>query len=305
MFTTSPLTLVLTGYRSSMCSHGLSFNCLRPRATFSLSLSTLSTLISISSSMRSSSDGWPMRSQLMSVMWSRPSMPPRSTNAPNSAMFLTTPRRTWPTSMSRRRFSFAVVRSSSISFRREMTMFLRSASIFRIFASISRPMNSPMSPGRRMSTCDAGRNTGYPMSTSSPPLIFRMTRPRTVSPSFFVSTMRCQFSRRSALRFDSTISPLSDSIVSSHTSTTSPMSMELLSSHSPCGMTPSLLRPTSTTTSSPARPTIRPFSSVPALRLSDSGLSIESMSSRPVSAERSASTESSSSRVSSSWLMRL
>ena len=39
-----------------------------------------------------------MRPQLMSVMCSRPSMPPRSTNAPNSAMFLTMPLRSWPTS---------------------------------------------------------------------------------------------------------------------------------------------------------------------------------------------------------------
>ena len=41
-----------------------------------------------------------MRPQLMSVMCSRPSMPPRSTNAPKSAMFLTTPLRSWPTSSS-------------------------------------------------------------------------------------------------------------------------------------------------------------------------------------------------------------
>ncbi len=53
---------------------------------------------SISWSMATISDGWPMRPQLMSVMCSRPSMPPRSTNAPNSAMFLTTPLRSWPTS---------------------------------------------------------------------------------------------------------------------------------------------------------------------------------------------------------------
>ena len=41
-----------------------------------------------------------MRPQLMSVMCSRPSMPPRSTKAPKSAMFLTTPLRTWPGSIS-------------------------------------------------------------------------------------------------------------------------------------------------------------------------------------------------------------
>src|SRR6478735_1554293 len=41
-----------------------------------------------------------MRPQLMSVMCRRPSMPPRSTNAPKSAMFFTTPLRVWPTSSS-------------------------------------------------------------------------------------------------------------------------------------------------------------------------------------------------------------
>ena len=41
-----------------------------------------------------------MRPQLMSVMCSSPSMPPRSTKAPKSAMFLTTPLRSWPTSSS-------------------------------------------------------------------------------------------------------------------------------------------------------------------------------------------------------------
>ena len=39
------------------------------------------------------SEGWLMRPQLMSVMCSRPSMPPRSTKAPKSAIFLTTPLR--------------------------------------------------------------------------------------------------------------------------------------------------------------------------------------------------------------------
>ena len=36
-----------------------------------------------------------MRPYDMSVMWSRPSTPPRSMNAPKSVMFLTTPFRTW------------------------------------------------------------------------------------------------------------------------------------------------------------------------------------------------------------------
>ena len=71
-----------------------------------------------------------MRPQLMSVMCSRPSMPPRSTNAPNSAMFLTMPLRRWPTSSSARSWAFFSARSASISARRLTTMFRRASSIF-------------------------------------------------------------------------------------------------------------------------------------------------------------------------------
>ncbi len=80
---------VPTGWRSSASGPGRSFP-FRGRCAGSCT--------SISWSMATISDGWPMRPQLMSVMCSRPSMPPRSTNAPNSAMFLTTPLRSWPTS---------------------------------------------------------------------------------------------------------------------------------------------------------------------------------------------------------------
>ena len=114
-----------------------------------------------------------MRPQDMSVMCSRPSMPPRSTNAPKSAMFLTMPLRIWPSWISVSRISFCFSRSSSSSLRREMTMFMRSASILMIRARIGLPMKSPMSCVRRMSTWLAGRNTGTPMSTSRPPLILR------------------------------------------------------------------------------------------------------------------------------------
>jgi hypothetical protein len=51
----------------------------------------LRTLTSIFWSIWTISDGWLTRPQDMSVMCSRPSMPPRSTNAPKSAMFLTVP----------------------------------------------------------------------------------------------------------------------------------------------------------------------------------------------------------------------
>ncbi len=44
--------------------------------------------------MWTSSDGCEIRPHDMSVMWSNPSTPPRSMNAPKSVMFFTTPFRT-------------------------------------------------------------------------------------------------------------------------------------------------------------------------------------------------------------------
>ena len=81
-----------------------------------------------------------MRPQLMSVMCSRPSMPPRSTNAPNSAIFLTMPLRRCPTSSSASSWAFFSARSASISARRLTTMFRRTSSIFSTRHWIVRPM---------------------------------------------------------------------------------------------------------------------------------------------------------------------
>ena len=97
MLTTSPLTFEPTGYRASMLCHGEADFCFRPSATFSFSRSIERILTWTFWSMETTSLGWPTRPQAMSVMCSRPSMPPRSTNAPKSAMFLTTPSRIWPT----------------------------------------------------------------------------------------------------------------------------------------------------------------------------------------------------------------
>ena len=75
--TTSPMTRVPTGYLSATFSHGLALFCLSPSAIFSRSLSTCRTMTSIWSSILSMSLGWLIRPQLMSVMCSRPSMPPK------------------------------------------------------------------------------------------------------------------------------------------------------------------------------------------------------------------------------------
>ena len=71
----------------------------------------------------------------MSVMWSRPSMPSRSMNAPKSVMFLTVPLRMSPTLTPSRNFWRFSLRSCSMSSRRERTMFLRSSLILTILKS--------------------------------------------------------------------------------------------------------------------------------------------------------------------------
>ena len=127
-------------------------------------------------------------------------MPPRSTNAPKSAMFFTTPLRSWPTSSCLSSSVFFCARSASMRLRRLTTILRRASSILSTRHLISLPMYSPMSCGRRISTCDAGRNTFTPMSTSRPPLILRVTMPLTTSFSWTVSMTFIHFSIFSAFR---------------------------------------------------------------------------------------------------------
>ena len=140
MLTTCPFTLEPTGYFSSMCIHGFSDFCFSPRATFSFSLSMPSIVTSISSSIANNSEGWLILPQLISVMCKSPSSPPKSIKAPKSAMFFTTPFLTCPTSISDNNSCFFLLRSSSISFLLETTIFCRASSIFSILHVTSRPM---------------------------------------------------------------------------------------------------------------------------------------------------------------------
>ena len=77
--------------------------------------------------------GWLTRRQAMSVTCSRPSMPPRSTKAPYSVMFLTTPSMTWPSSRFATISERCSARLSSSTVRRETTMLPRRRSILRIW----------------------------------------------------------------------------------------------------------------------------------------------------------------------------
>ena len=178
-------------------------------------------------------------------------------------------------------------------------MFRRSSSILRMTASMLRPIQSEISPGRRMSTCDAGRNTGTPMSTSRPPLIFFVTLPETGSPSFLVFMMASQLMIRSALRLLIFTNPVSPSTSSSRTLTSSPILTSFGSSNSPRSRMPSLLRPSSTTQSSPAVPLMRPLMIDPGLKTvtSSPGISSPRSSALVPRASRTATSMSSSKSV--------
>ena len=84
-----PLTRALTGYLMVAVVQGSASSCFMPSETRSVSRSNLSTTTRTSSPTSITSLGWLMRPHDMSVMCSRPSMPPRSTKAPYSVMFLT------------------------------------------------------------------------------------------------------------------------------------------------------------------------------------------------------------------------
>ena len=78
------------------CCHGSSCVALSDRETRSRSMSTSSTSTVTSWPTSTTSDGWSMCFQDSSETCTRPSTPPRSTNAPKLTIEETTPVRTWP-----------------------------------------------------------------------------------------------------------------------------------------------------------------------------------------------------------------
>ena len=155
------------------------------------------------------SDGWFTRRHAMSVTCNRPSTPPRSTNAPYSVMFFTTPSTSWPSARLPMTSARCSARDSSRIARRDTTMLPRRRSIFKIWNGCLMFINGPASRTGRTSTCDPGKNaTAPPKSTVKPPL----TRPK-IAPSTR-SSLACAFSRRShassrrAISRDTTASPL-------------------------------------------------------------------------------------------------
>ena len=146
------------------------------------SRSMSSTLTCTVSPMLRISLGWLTCDHESSEMWIRPSMPSRSTKAPNSTMF-----EIWPSMMrpgcSRSRIAWRCsLRSSSSTARRLRTTLLRGRLSSMTFDSIVWPRYSSRFGTRRMSTSEAGRKPRTPRSTIRPPLTTSMTEPWTGSP---------------------------------------------------------------------------------------------------------------------------
>ena len=122
---TLPSSSSPTEYIETTRCHGSSWVCLRPREMRWRSRSMSRTLTSTFSPIETTSLGWLTCDHESSEMWMRPSMPLRSTNAPNSTMFEMTPSTTRP-GWRRSRISWRCsLRSSSSTARRERTTLLR------------------------------------------------------------------------------------------------------------------------------------------------------------------------------------
>src|SRR5271166_1756695 len=177
----------------------------------------------------------------------RPSTPPRSTNAPKLTIDDTTPLRIAPFCSWLRnslRTSDCVCSSQA---RRDSTTLFRFLSSSMILASSSLPMYGCRSRTRRISTSDAGRKPRRPMSRIRPPLTTSMTVPLTAS-SLSLSSSIVPHARSYWARFLDRISrPSLSSLVRTRASTLSPTDTTSLGSTS-ClmdssreGMTPSVL----------------------------------------------------------------
>ena len=149
-----------------------------------MSTSSTSTVTSWPTS--TTSPGWSMCFQDSSDTCTRPSTPPRSTNAPKLTMEETTPLRIWPFCSVLRKFWRTSDWVCSSQARRDRTTLLRFLSSSMILASISLPTYGCRSRTRRISTSEAGRKPRRPMSRIRPPLTTSMTVPVTTPSSSLI-----------------------------------------------------------------------------------------------------------------------
>ena len=175
--TTLPLIFVSTGNFESTSTHGSGLVCLSPNETRSFSLSYFKTTTVTLSPIENISEGWLTLPHDISVMWSNPSIPPKSMNTPYSVIFLIIPSIRLPSSIFSRVPVRICLRCSSKRILRERTMLPRFLFILIIFISNFSPINfSRLRMGRR-SICDPGKKAFNPISTVTPPFAFAITVP--------------------------------------------------------------------------------------------------------------------------------
>src|SRR4051794_25047697 len=161
------------------------------------------------------------------------------------------------------------LRSSSRTARRLRTTLLRERLSSMTFVSIDVPRYSSRFGTRRMSTSEAGRKPRTPRSTIRPPLTTSMTEPVTGSPDSAAPSILRQARSKRARFLERMRRPSWSSLVrtrastSSSSSTSSEGSTDLRIESSLLGMTPSLLYPMSTRTSSLSMRTTLPVTTSP------------------------------------------
>ncbi len=186
---TLPGTIWPIWWVRAKCCHGSSWVAFSDSETRSRSMSTSSTSTVTSSPTVTTSDGWSMCFQDSSETCTRPSTPPRSTNAPKLTIEETTPLRIWPFwSWVRKPWRTSDWVCSSQA-RRDRTTLLRFLSSSMILASSVWPTYGSRSRTRRISTSDAGRKPRRPMSRIRPPLTTSMTVPSTTPSSSLTCSM--------------------------------------------------------------------------------------------------------------------
>ncbi|MDT4852451.1 hypothetical protein FQZ97_866850 [compost metagenome] len=135
-------------------------------------------------------------------------MPPRSTNAPYSVMFLTTPRTTAPSF----RVSISLARSSpmlaSTTARRDSTTLLRLRSSLMTLNSRVLFSYGVRSLIGRVSISEPGRNARMPLTrTVRPPLTLPLVVPVTKSPDSRAFSRASHEARRLAVSRERMVSP--------------------------------------------------------------------------------------------------
>src|SRR5260370_1073741 len=195
------------GYFPAAPTHGSGINCFSPRDTRCFSLSNFRMMTSSSCSGLTTSEGCFTRPQLKSVKCSKPSIPPRSTNAPYSVTFFTCPCTTWPSLSVSINVARLACSSSSSSARRLTTTLPRRRFSFVMRTCTSVPVRSSRFCVGRRSYCEPGRNARPPISTTTPPLIRSTTSPALCSLLLNAASIFSHVRRRSTFRYDRIVKP--------------------------------------------------------------------------------------------------